>query len=48
MNIAFLGAGAMGAALMRGLIAAKVYAPENITAYDVNAARAQIWPLNWV
>jgi pyrroline-5-carboxylate reductase len=40
-SIAFLGAGAMGAALIRGLIAAKVYAPENIIAYDVDAARAQ-------
>ena len=40
-SIAFLGAGAMGAALMRGLIAANVYAPENITAYDVDTARVQ-------
>lgn len=41
MNIAFLGAGAMGAALMRGLIAANVYKPKNIIAYDVETARAQ-------
>lgn len=40
-SIAFLGAGAMGVALMRGLIAANVYAPENITAYDIDAARVQ-------
>ena len=31
----------MGTALMRGLIAAQVYAPENIIAYDVDAARLQ-------
>ena len=41
MKIAFLGAGAMGTALMRGLIAAQVYAPAEITAYDVNAARVR-------
>ncbi len=41
MKIAFLGAGAMGTALMRGLIAAQVYAPAEITAYDVNVARAR-------
>ena len=38
-KIAFLGAGAMGTALMRGLIAAQVYAPADIIAYDVDAAR---------
>ncbi len=41
MKIAFLGAGAMGTALMRGLIAAQVYAPSEITAYDVNMARVR-------
>ena len=41
MKIAFLGAGAMGTALMRGLIAAQVYAPSEITAYDVNTARVR-------
>lgn len=32
----------MGAALMRGLIAAKVYAPQDIIAYDVDGARVQV------
>ncbi len=41
-SIAFIGAGAMGAALMRGLITAKVFAPENVIAYDVDAARVQL------
>ena len=41
MTIAFLGAGAMGAALMRGLIAAGVYKPQDIITYDVDAVRAQ-------
>ncbi len=40
-SIAFLGAGAMGTALMRGLIAAQVYSPSEITAYDVDAARVR-------
>lgn len=31
----------MGAALMRGLISAGVYAPQNVIAYDVDAARVQ-------
>lgn len=39
--IAFLGAGAMGEALMRGLIKAGVYAPMDIVAFDVDAARLQ-------
>ena len=37
-DIAFLGAGAMGEALMRGLIEARVYAPAEIRAYDVRTA----------
>lgn len=41
MSLAFLGAGAMGEALMRGLIAAEVYAPGDIVAYDADPARAQ-------
>lgn len=40
-NIAFLGAGAMGEALMRGLIAAEVYAPRQICAFDLDAAKLQ-------
>jgi pyrroline-5-carboxylate reductase len=40
-SIAFLGAGAMGAALMRGLLKAQVYAPQEIRAFDVDAARVQ-------
>lgn len=38
-RIAFLGAGAMGEALMRGLLGAKVYRPEEIAVYDPDAAR---------
>ena len=41
MSIAFLGAGAMGEALMRGLISAQVYAPTDIVAYDADSARVQ-------
>ena len=40
-ELGFIGAGAMGEALMRGLIAAGVYAPESIVAFDVDAARLQ-------
>jgi pyrroline-5-carboxylate reductase len=40
-QIAFLGAGAMGEALMRGLVASKIYAPSDIVAFDVDAARLQ-------
>jgi pyrroline-5-carboxylate reductase len=40
-QIAFLGAGAMGEALLRGLLAAQVYAPEEIVVCDANMARAQ-------
>jgi len=38
-RIAFLGAGAMGEALMRGLVSAAVYSPSDITVFDVDAAR---------
>ncbi|HEX8832926.1 MAG TPA: pyrroline-5-carboxylate reductase [Abditibacteriaceae bacterium] len=41
MKIAFLGAGAMGEALMRGLLDAQIYEPQNIVAFDVAAARLQ-------
>lgn len=40
-TLAFLGAGAMGEALMRGLLAAHVYAPHEIVAFDPDAARLQ-------
>ena len=40
-SIAFLGAGAMGEALMRGLVAAKVYEPRNISAFDLDAGKLQ-------
>lgn len=39
MSIAFLGGGAMGCALMRGVLAAGVYKPPQITLYDANEAR---------
>lgn len=38
-KIAFLGAGAMGEALMRGLIGAGVYAPQDIVSFDLDAAK---------
>jgi pyrroline-5-carboxylate reductase len=38
-KIAFLGAGAMGTALLRGLIKAGVYQPADIGIYDVDAPR---------
>lgn len=41
MKIAFLGAGAMGEALLRGLLKAHVYAPEDIIIFDANAKRLQ-------
>jgi pyrroline-5-carboxylate reductase len=41
MSLAFLGAGAMGEALMRGLVSAQVYAPADIVAYDADCARVQ-------
>ena len=37
----FLGAGAMGEALSRGLIAANLYAPQDITLFDVDQQRVQ-------
>jgi pyrroline-5-carboxylate reductase len=40
-RIAFLGAGAMGEALMRGLISAGVYSPSQIVVYDPSAERLQ-------
>lgn len=40
-TIAFLGAGAMGEALMRGLIEARIYAPQEIVAFDLAAQRLQ-------
>jgi pyrroline-5-carboxylate reductase len=40
-TISFLGAGAMGEALMRGLIEAGVYAPQDIAAFDTDTARLQ-------
>lgn len=41
MKLAFLGAGAMGSALMRGFIAAQVCAPSDITAFDADTKRLQ-------
>jgi len=41
-TITFLGAGAMGEALMRGLISAGIYEPQQITALDPHAARLQV------
>lgn len=38
-KIAFLGAGAMGTALLRGLLRAGVYAPSDIGVFDVDAPR---------
>lgn len=38
-TLTFLGAGAMGEALSRGLIAAKLYAPADITFFDIDQAR---------
>lgn len=40
-TIAFLGAGAMGEALIRGLIQAQVYNAAEITAFDVDSAKVQ-------
>lgn len=40
-TIAFLGAGAMGEALMRGLVTAGIYEPAQIVAYDVDMARVE-------
>ena len=37
-KIAFLGAGAMGEALLRGLLKSNVYAPDEIIVFDANAA----------
>jgi pyrroline-5-carboxylate reductase len=42
MKIAFLGAGAMGEALMRGLIDAETVAASDIIAYDVAASRQEL------
>ena len=41
MSLAFLGAGAMGEALSRGLIAAQSYAPDQITLFDVDQTRVR-------
>ncbi|HVF10551.1 MAG TPA: pyrroline-5-carboxylate reductase [Abditibacteriaceae bacterium] len=41
-RIAILGAGAMGEALMRGLISAAVYAPTDIAVFDVDTARLSV------
>ncbi|MGI8757318.1 MAG: pyrroline-5-carboxylate reductase family protein, partial [Acidimicrobiales bacterium] len=38
-KIAFLGAGAMGTALLRGLLRAGVYAPQDIGFFDVDTTR---------
>lgn len=40
-QLAFIGAGAMGGALLRGLLAAGVYEPAQLTVYDVSAERTQ-------
>ncbi len=40
-TLAFLGAGAMGEALTRGLLAAKVYAPHDIVLFDVDGPRVE-------
>lgn len=40
-TLTFLGAGAMGEALSRGLIAAGTYAPTDITLFDVDQTRVQ-------
>ncbi len=39
--LAFLGAGAMGDALIRGLLSAGVYAPAQIAVYDVDSLRVE-------
>lgn len=39
MKLFFMGAGAMGEALLRGALAGNVAAPADITLYDVNASR---------
>ena len=41
MSLAFLGAGAMGEALSRGLIASQTYQPDQIWLFDVDSARVQ-------
>lgn len=41
MKIAFLGAGAMGEALLRGLLNSHTYAPEDVIVFDANASRLQ-------
>lgn len=40
-TLAFLGAGAMGEALVRGLLAAGTYAPQDLVLYDVDTERVQ-------
>jgi pyrroline-5-carboxylate reductase len=40
-SIAFLGAGAMGEALVRGLLQAGIYAPQDVVAFDVSRERLQ-------
>ncbi|HEX9995879.1 MAG TPA: pyrroline-5-carboxylate reductase [Abditibacterium sp.] len=40
-SLAFLGAGAMGEALTRGLLRAGVYSPEHIVLFDVDAPRVE-------
>lgn len=39
MSITFLGGGAMGCALMRGVLAAKIYQPSEITLFDASKER---------
>src|SRR5688572_10896578 len=41
ISLAFIGAGAMGEALLRGLLAAKVYAPDEIVIFDADSTRLQ-------
>lgn len=40
-QLAFIGAGAMGTALLRGLLAAGVYEPAQMTVFDASAERTQ-------
>jgi pyrroline-5-carboxylate reductase len=40
-SIAFLGAGAMGEALIRGLLQAGIYTPQDVVAFDVSRERLQ-------
>ena len=40
-KIAFIGAGAMGGAMMSGLVNSQLVAPQQITAADINEVRGQ-------